>query len=685
MTTFQDIYKRIYASWLGKNIGIRLGAPIESWTGPEVRKCYQPITDYLTDYSQFAADDDANGPLFFADVMKHHSFNHVTVQDMANNLLNVVPYEKGFFWWGGKGISTEHTAWLNLMNHVDAPLSGSCKQNSKAVSEQIGGQIFSDCWGYLALDKPEIAKDLAEKMSSVTHDLDGIEGGKFIAVCISLAWNIHDTRELIHTALQYLNQNSKYAHLIQEMLDFHLQYPKDPARCLAYIEDKHSYDHYEGLCHILPNTAIMLYGMLYGKNNFDLTMQLIAEAGRDTDCNLGNVGSIIAMMVGLENINEKWIKPMNDTLLCSSSIGSKNITTISKSAYYFATLACKIHHIPYPTETVGTYITDFTLPYATNGFQIETSRYHACNLRVQDNQLKICLDDILSNQEFKVYKHSYYRPQDVYDCRYEPEFSAIIEPNDIIRCQLDNPEHLHLEIAIYVKGYSGKIYHSNFTQDLNLKYQPTINDIPYLEYGLIIRSQNRIQRNYFAVNQFEIIKQPSYQINLSSLTIEDWGYDIGLKQHYGISGIRIHRGKATIIDNKFLLDAQSEFNFSGPDVSIHHMSLSWVPQDNIHLHMCYQWHGCYNYQSVEVDQHNVYLTRNQNRDVTRNFITCMNEMITSIAIDYQEQAIYINSQKFEIAFKLEPSCVAIINESDKTIQLLNCRIEGNNEEKICTD
>ena len=117
MTIFQDIYKRIYASWLGKNIGIRLGAPIESWTGPEVRKCYQPITDYLTDYSQFAADDDANGPLFFADVMKHHSFNHVTVQDMANNLLNVVPYEKGFFWWGGKGISTEHTAWLNLMTH----------------------------------------------------------------------------------------------------------------------------------------------------------------------------------------------------------------------------------------------------------------------------------------------------------------------------------------------------------------------------------------------------------------------------------------------------------------------------------------------------------------------------------------------------------------------------------------
>ena len=54
----------------------------------------------------------------------------------------------------------------------------------------------------------------------------------------------------------------------------------------------------------------------------------------------------------------------------------------------------------------------------------------------------------------------------------------------------------------------------------------------------------------------------------------------------------------------------------------------------------------------------------------------MNEMITSISIDYQKQAIYINSQKFEISLTLEPSCVAIINESDETIQLLSCRIEG---------
>ena len=80
-------------------------------------------------------------------------------------------------------------------------------------------------------------------------------------------------------------------------------------------------------------------------------MRLIAEAGRDTDCNLGNVGSIMGMMLGLEGISEKWITPFNDILLSSSSIGSRNITTISESAKYFTDLASKLYNIPTDTDT----------------------------------------------------------------------------------------------------------------------------------------------------------------------------------------------------------------------------------------------------------------------------------------------------------------------------------------------
>lgn len=78
---------------------------------------------------------------------------------------------------GGPGIATEHTAWDNLMKGIKAPQSGNAAQNTQA----IGGQIFSDCWGYISLGNIQEASDLAAMMSSVTHDMDGIEGGKFVA------------------------------------------------------------------------------------------------------------------------------------------------------------------------------------------------------------------------------------------------------------------------------------------------------------------------------------------------------------------------------------------------------------------------------------------------------------------------------------------------------------------------
>jgi len=67
------------------------------------------------------------------------------------------------------------------MKGIKAPQSGSAAQNTQAIAEQIGGQIFSGCWGYISLDNIQEASDLAAMMSSVTHDMDGIEGGKFVA------------------------------------------------------------------------------------------------------------------------------------------------------------------------------------------------------------------------------------------------------------------------------------------------------------------------------------------------------------------------------------------------------------------------------------------------------------------------------------------------------------------------
>ena len=66
----EEYIEKIYAGWLGKIIGIRLGAPIEGWTYEKIKNIYGELTDYPVDYHEFAADDDSNGPLFFVHALR---------------------------------------------------------------------------------------------------------------------------------------------------------------------------------------------------------------------------------------------------------------------------------------------------------------------------------------------------------------------------------------------------------------------------------------------------------------------------------------------------------------------------------------------------------------------------------------------------------------------------------------
>ena len=132
------------------NIGIRLGAPVEPtiWTYERIRDTYGDITGYVKEFKNFAADDDVNGPVYFLRALYDDAKDRELIpQDVANAWLNYAREGVGMFWWGGYGISTEHTAYLNLKHGIPAPDSGSIKQNGKIMAEQIGGQIFIDTWG----------------------------------------------------------------------------------------------------------------------------------------------------------------------------------------------------------------------------------------------------------------------------------------------------------------------------------------------------------------------------------------------------------------------------------------------------------------------------------------------------------------------------------------------------------
>ena len=502
-----EYIEKIYAGWLAKIIGIRLGAPIEGWTYEKIKNIYGDIHDYPVKYREFAADDDSNGPIFFLRALEDSSNGFaIEANDVADALLNYAPYEHGFFWWGGYGISTEHTAYLNLQNGVKAPRSGSMELNGATISEQIGGQIFIDSWGLVAPGNTDLAAEYATKAASVTHDGNGIYGGIFIAVCISHAFDETDINTIIEKGLSYIPDDCEYARVVNAVVNFHHENPGSWRDAYKFISDNFGYDKYVGNCHIIPNTAVIILALLYGGGDFSETLNICNMCGWDTDCNVGNIATIMGVRGGLSAIEyEKWRLPINDFLACSSTIGSLNIMDIPYVASYIARLAYAISGETPPApwkEIFAEKIADchFEYPGSTHAIRARSDdcashlEYTLINTDeaalTGSRSLKLVAKPLNPGERIYLYKKTYYTPQDFDDSRYDPSFSPVLYPGQTITAGAFLPEYANSCIVrLYAHDMrSDKIFESEGVHLKKGEWSTLSFTLPSMEGALIDES-----------------------------------------------------------------------------------------------------------------------------------------------------------------------------------------------------
>src|SRR5690606_34961888 len=346
-----DYWYKVYAGWLGKVIGVRHGANVEGWTYEKIARTFGEITEYPHAFKNFAADDDTNGPMVFLRALEDYTHtSEITAEQIGLTWLNYAPDGHGFFWWGGYGKSSEHTSYLNLKNGIMAPRSGSITHNGKAVAEQIGGQIFIDVWGLIAPGTPQLAAEYAAKAARVSHDRNGKYGGMFIAACIASAFVEKGIGKIIESGLSVIPKNCEYTRMARDVIHFYHENPDNWRDCFQFVYENYGYDRYPGVCHIIPNSAVIILSLLYSEGNFAKAINICNMCGWDTDCNVANVGTIMGVLNGIEGIDEKWRKPINDFLCCSTVIGTLNILDIPWCASYIANLGLKIAGVEAPAE-----------------------------------------------------------------------------------------------------------------------------------------------------------------------------------------------------------------------------------------------------------------------------------------------------------------------------------------------
>lgn len=500
--------EQIYAGWLAKIIGIRLGAPIEGWTYEKIRNIYGELNGYPVAYREFAADDDSNGPLFFLRALEdgRHGYD-VKAQDVAEALLNYAPFEHGFFWWGGYGISTEHTAYLNLRNGILAPASGSIEQNGHAAAEQIGGQIFIDTWGLVSPGNPDQAARFAKEAASVTHGGNAVYGGIFVAVCISYAFEEKEIRKILEKGLSYIPADCEYARVVRAVMEYHEKHPENWRECFRFIFENFGYDKYPGACHIIPNIAVMILALLYGEGDFSDTLNICNMCGWDTDCNVGNVAAIMGVRCGLEGIDyDKWRKPINDFLACSSVVGSMNMMDIPYGAVYIARLAYAVagEEMPEPWREIAEKRIDschFEFPGSTHAMRIRAAglderaraerEYALVNTdetaHTGSRALKFLAKPVEPGENVYLYRKTYYTPADFDDSRYDPCFSPLIYPGQTLHGSAFLPEYSQeAQVSLYVRdAHSGQIYEGVRQELTKGEWKTLAFQIPALEGALL--------------------------------------------------------------------------------------------------------------------------------------------------------------------------------------------------------
>ncbi|KAL1981939.1 hypothetical protein VTN96DRAFT_2003 [Rasamsonia emersonii] len=370
-----DYLDKVYAGVLGKVIGVYLGRPFEGWTHERVLAELGPIRYYVQKDPDrvVVVDDDVSGTFVFVRALQEHGVRaDLSSEAIGKTWLNNVIERRAVFWWGGNGISTEHTAFLNLKKRgIPAPLSGSIQTNGRTVAEQIGAQIFIDGWAMVAPGNPALAAQLAELAAKVSHDGEAVHAAKLLAAMEAEAFVSKDVNRLLDVGLKFVPADSLIARLVNDIRQW-AKSDGDWKKTRQRIEERYGYDKFGGICHVIPNHGLIILALLYGGHDFHTAMHIVNTCGWDTDCNSGNVGCLVAIMHGLDAFEggPDWRGPVADRIMISSADGGYSINNAARIAYDIANLGCQLAgEAPLPAPKDGAQF-HFTLPGSVQGFQV---------------------------------------------------------------------------------------------------------------------------------------------------------------------------------------------------------------------------------------------------------------------------------------------------------------------------
>lgn len=288
--TYRD---KMFACWLGKNIGGTMGGPYEG-----VRELLD-IKGFSTPKNTTLPNDDLDLQIVWLAALERLGPYDLTAQKLGEFWQSyVTPH------WNEYGICK-----TNMSVGLVPPLAGDYRNEEWKNSN--GAWIRTELWACLAPACPDVAVKYAYEDGCVDHGAgEGTTAAIFVAAMESAAFVETDIRKLVDIGLSKIPEDSRTARSIRLLLEcFDSGMSWSDARNAILKENE---DIGDGWFEAPSNVAYAVLGLLYGDGDFKKSMITAINCGDDTDCTAATLGSLLGIMGGSRVIPEDWREHMGD-------------------------------------------------------------------------------------------------------------------------------------------------------------------------------------------------------------------------------------------------------------------------------------------------------------------------------------------------------------------------------------
>ena len=379
----KEFFDKVYACWMGKNIGGTLGGPLEG------RMELMDIKGYTQEFIEAVENDDLDLQLINLHCIEQYG-GRADVNLLSREWLEHVHFEYDEY---GHALT-------NMRRGIGYPKAG-CFNNF--FTDCMGSPIRSEIWAVICAGMPDLAAYYAYHDASVDHaGGEGVYGEIFFAVLEAMAFVEKDKFVLIDKALSYLPKESTVRKAVELLLEcYHKGMNWVDAR--QAILDAYAGDNFT----FAPiNIAFTLVGWLY-EEGFTAQMLTTINCGYDTDCTVATLGSLLGILYGTEYLDPYWTEPLGENIITSRPItgfrAPKTITELTERTIAARRLVQE-HYAQQADKSV------FTIPYLSD---VEVYTLPVGAFKEEDLEIRITRCPVFAKGESKTVEISVTNKQDI--------------------------------------------------------------------------------------------------------------------------------------------------------------------------------------------------------------------------------------------------------------------------------